>query len=298
MVKLPEKEEWLEITLGSKNESRGHLQEHPNQEYYQYWEDNEELGELPPSYAEDGVVLLTLHCTAAYVYWDFSPLTLQKAFDWMPKASTKVRLWQGDQVVQELDCSLTDNCQYFHGLSANQTYRAEVIADAQDGQIRRIGPLSNPAHTPASSPSSNRDDRFVRAFMSMPNQQLTEFIPPEQIPVSPPDNRRKPFWNLLDEPSRLEPARRNQPGSDVCAPIWREAIPSTWQSELYLASNVHSHDSDFSSLIEHLVTGLEMCPFPEEYRQRLFFPTCCFYQNSPTSSEQKPQEYSLTEENN
>ncbi len=305
MVKLPEKEKGLEIALCNENENCDHSQEYPkSQEYYQYWEHNEELGELPSNYEEDKVVLLTLHCTAAYVYWDFSPPTLQKAFDWMPQAITKVRIWQGDQIVQESNCSLSDSCWYFHGLSADRTYRAEVIAASLDGQIRRIGPISNPTHTPAACPSNNRDDRFVRAFISIPSQQLAEFIRRKQIPISQQEDCSEPFCDMSTESTRFEPLRRNQPRNGLLTTNLQEVIFSILQSEISLASpninNSHNHElTQLTWPAEHLVPCLEMNPFPDYYRERLFeFSTSGFFQDSSTSSEEKPKEYSLTEENN
>jgi DNA-directed RNA polymerase subunit K/omega len=137
---------------------------------------DERLGELPESYGEDAVILLPKDPHSLYLYWDFSPTTLDRAFAWMPGLHTRLRLFDGDRLLREVDFSVGARSWYFHGLAPARTYRVEMVALAQDGQARRIGPASNPMRLPALGPSRYQDDRFVRVPFDLPAGQLAEIM--------------------------------------------------------------------------------------------------------------------------
>jgi hypothetical protein len=136
----------------------------------------ERLGELPETYGEDAVILLPKDPHCLYLYWDFAPTTVDRAFAWMPEARARLRLLDGERVLREFDVALDAKAWYLHGLPSSHTYKAELLARAEDGQVRRIGPSSNPVRLPAVGPSRFRDDRFVRVPFDLPAGQLAEIL--------------------------------------------------------------------------------------------------------------------------
>ena len=137
---------------------------------------DEQLGELPESYGEDAVVLLPKDPQCLYLYWDFSQATLERAFAWMPGLHTRLRLFDGERMVREVEFSVGARSWYLHGLSPARSYRVELVALAEDGQARRIGPGSNPMRLPPVGPSRFRDDRFVRVPFDVPASKLAEHL--------------------------------------------------------------------------------------------------------------------------
>lgn len=136
----------------------------------------ESLGELPETYGDDSVVLLPRDPRSLYLHWDFAPGTIERAFAWMPGARARLRLFEADRRLRELDVALESHGYWLHGLTPGRTYRAELLAVAEDGQVRRIGPSSNPMRLPLVGPSKIRDDRFVRVPFELPAGQLAEIL--------------------------------------------------------------------------------------------------------------------------
>lgn len=137
---------------------------------------DEQLGELPESYGEDSVVLLPKDPQCLYLYWDLTPDTLERAFAWMPGARTRLRLLEGERPIREVDFSLEAKSWWFEGLAAGRTYKAELLVYAEDGQVRRIGPASNPMRLPSGGPSHIRDDRFVRIPFELPARRIATMM--------------------------------------------------------------------------------------------------------------------------
>lgn len=129
---------------------------------------DEPLGDLPDGYGEDAVVLLAKDPRSLYLYWDFSRETLERAFAWMPGLHTKVRLYADGALEREVDFAVEARSWYFHDLSPGRAYRAELTSHAIDGQVRRIGELSNLVKLPPEGPSPIVDDRFLRIPWEVP----------------------------------------------------------------------------------------------------------------------------------
>ncbi len=136
---------------------------------------DEVLGELPESYDEESLVLLTKGPYALYLYWDFSRETLAK-LQRMQGVVTCLRLFAGDQMVRELECTLNDRSWYFHGLQPGLTYRVELVAISADGDVMRIGPSSNAVQLPSDAPSPLIDDRFIRLPFDVSASSVAEAI--------------------------------------------------------------------------------------------------------------------------
>ncbi|MBI5549415.1 MAG: DUF4912 domain-containing protein [Deltaproteobacteria bacterium] len=207
--------------------------------------EDENLGELPESYGEDTVVLLPKDPHCLYLHWDFSPATLERAFAWMPGLRTRLRLFEGNRVVRELDFSVGDKTWYLRGLPAGRTYRVELFAMAEDGQARRIGPTSNPIRLPVEGPSSQRNDRFVRVPMDLPAAQVSEALRQglkalgERAPAPPPA-----AGAFATAPGRLPPRS--------AAPVAPSKLPGA------------------PSKLAWLVPFVEPPPFSEESRERIY----------------------------
>lgn len=136
---------------------------------------DEALGELPESYDEESLVLITKGPYALYLYWDFSQETLAR-LQRMQGAVTCLRLFAGDQMVRELECTLNDRSWYFHGLQPGLTYRVELVAISAEGDVMRIGPSSNAVQLPTDAPSPLIDDRFIRLPFDVSASSVAEAI--------------------------------------------------------------------------------------------------------------------------
>jgi len=136
---------------------------------------DEALGELPESYDEESLVLITKGPYALYLYWDFSQETLAR-LQRMRGAVTCLRLFAGDQMVRELECTLNDRSWYFHGLQPGLTYRVELVAFSSEGDVMRIGPASNAVQLPTDAPSPLIDDRFIRLPFDVSASSVAEAI--------------------------------------------------------------------------------------------------------------------------
>ena len=107
--------------------------------------------------------------------WDFSQETLAR-LQRMRGAVTCLRLFAGDQMVRELECTLNDRSWYFHGLQPGLTYRVELVAFSSEGDVMRIGPASNAVQLPTDAPSPLIDDRFIRLPFDVSASSVAEAI--------------------------------------------------------------------------------------------------------------------------
>ena len=137
--------------------------------------EDEALGELPDSYGEESLVLISKGPYALYLYWDFSGATLEKLAA-MEGAVTCLRLFAGEQMIRELECTLHDRSWYFHGLQPGLRYRVELVAVDRNGNSQRIGPSSNSVTLPPGTPSPLIDDRFVRLPFDASSMSIAEAL--------------------------------------------------------------------------------------------------------------------------
>ncbi len=137
--------------------------------------EDEALGELPESYGEESLVLISKGPYALYLYWDFSGATLERLAA-MDGAVTCLRLFAGEQMIRELECTLHDRSWYFHGLQPGLRYRVELVAVDRNGHSERIGPSSNTVTLPPGTPSPLIDDRFVRLPFDASSMSIAEAL--------------------------------------------------------------------------------------------------------------------------
>ncbi|MGC4114664.1 MAG: DUF4912 domain-containing protein [Myxococcales bacterium] len=233
---------------------------------------DEQLGELPESYGDDSVVLLPKDPHTLYFYWDLSPATLDRAFAWMPGLRTRLRLLEGDRVVRDVDFSVGARGWYFYGLPSGHVFRVEMLALAEDGQVRRIGTRSNPARLPALGPSPVRDDRFVRIPLDLSPSRVAEALrheivqPPPLIPPGPPGSRA-----ASASPARASTSGTAGPPSRTSAGgLTPAALPGRPRHAVPMAGPGRTPPFVGAPGIEALVHDVEPPPFTEAGRERIY----------------------------
>ena len=152
--------------------------------------EDEALGELPESYGEESLVLISKGPYALYLYWDFSGATLERLAA-MDGAVTCLRLFAGEQMIRELECTLHDRSWYFHGLQPGLRYRVELVAVDKNGRSERIGPSSNSVTLPPGTPSPLIDDRFVRLPFDASSMSIAEAIAAPETKVAASREQRQ-----------------------------------------------------------------------------------------------------------
>ncbi|HEY3451920.1 MAG TPA: DUF4912 domain-containing protein [Myxococcales bacterium] len=240
---------------------------------------DEHLGELPESYGDDSVVLLPKDPHSLYLYWDLSPVTLDRSFAWMPGLRTRMRLLEGDRIVRDEDFSVSTRGYYFFNLPSGHIFRAEMLALAEDGQVRRIGPRSNPVRLPGVGPSGVRDDRFVRIPLDLAPSRVAEALriefrhkqPPSQ-PQAQAQTQAQAQWQgqgprAPGGPSA--PARSGAPGLPG-SPSRPAAGPSLRPRHAVPVGVSGPSPRAASPGLEALVAAVEPPPFSEARRERIY----------------------------
>jgi hypothetical protein len=141
----------------------------------------EDLGELPWTYADDALVALPRDPRTLFVYWDHHDETLRGGFDGAHGA--KAQLWVfarneagGWDRVRVLDFALESRSYYVHDLDAGRTYRAEIHLVDRAGNTRRLQDASNEMMLPPFGPSPIVADRFMRLPWSEPLTRLLRHV--------------------------------------------------------------------------------------------------------------------------
>ena len=135
--------------------------------------DDEGLGELPPSYGDDVFVGLPRDPRTLFFYWDHSPGTVAKAFEWLDRPRAQIRVFglrpDGEwELVRTAEFALESRGFYVHDLEPGRTYRGEIHAVSRDGRERVVGDPSNEVALPSSGPSPTVDDRFALIPWDLP----------------------------------------------------------------------------------------------------------------------------------
>jgi len=127
----------------------------------------ERLGELPWAYDDDAFVALPRDPMTMWLFWDFSQETLAKAREGLEDPRVRLRVWDGENVVRELDLAIESRSFYVNELPSGRSYRGELVFVGRNGE-RRIGQASNQVHLPPVGPSPIIDDRFATIPWGLP----------------------------------------------------------------------------------------------------------------------------------
>ena len=132
---------------------------------------DEQLGELPWSYADDVLMALPRDPKTLFVYWDHAQDTLRDA--WRDVEGGRAQLWvfarEGDgrwTHVRTVDFALESRSYYIHDLEPGRVYRAEIHVVDLHGKDRLLPRPSNEMMLPPVGPSPIIDDRFLRILWS------------------------------------------------------------------------------------------------------------------------------------
>ncbi|HUK65659.1 MAG TPA: DUF4912 domain-containing protein [Anaeromyxobacteraceae bacterium] len=133
---------------------------------------DERLGELPPSYDEDTLVVLPRDPWTLFVYWDHAGTTLSAAMEGLAEARSELWIfacertfsWARQRVVP---FALASKSYYVHDLLPGRLYLAEIHLVDSRGEERLLHPRSNVVLLPGLGPSAV-DDRFLRILWDEP----------------------------------------------------------------------------------------------------------------------------------
>lgn len=114
---------------------------------------------LPAAYHDDAFVALARDPYTLWTYWDFAPETVWRAMEGLTHPRTKLRIYQGEHRVRDLDFALESGSYYVTDLSPGERYEVEIVFVGDEGE-RRVG-RSNPVVLPNFGPSPWVDDRFA-----------------------------------------------------------------------------------------------------------------------------------------
>lgn len=114
---------------------------------------------LPAAYHDDAFTAIARDPFTLWLYWDFSPETVQRAMEGLTDPRTKLRVYQGAHRLRDVDFALESGSYYVNDLSPGESYQAEIVFLGNEGE-RRIR-LSNAVTLPGFGPSPWIDDRFV-----------------------------------------------------------------------------------------------------------------------------------------
>jgi len=114
---------------------------------------------LPAAYHDDAFVLFARDPFTLWTYWDFAPETVRRAMEGLTNPRTRLRIYQGEHRVRDLDFALESGSYYVSDLSPGERYEAEIVFVGDEGE-RQVG-RSNPVVLPNFGPSPWIDDRFA-----------------------------------------------------------------------------------------------------------------------------------------
>lgn len=137
---------------------------------------DEQLGELPDGYEDDAVLLLPRDPHTLFFLWDFARQTRQSALAGLEHPHAKLRVFDGEALVREVDFALESRSFYVHGLTPGRSYRVEACFVGNRGEVRRIGRTSNVIALPREGPSDDLTVRFMRIPWDLPLNRIRELL--------------------------------------------------------------------------------------------------------------------------
>src|SRR5690606_28439600 len=82
---------------------------------------------LPAAYHDDAFTAIARDPFTLWLYWDFSPETVQRAMEGLTDPRTKLRVYQGAHRFRDVDFALESGSYYVNDLSPGETYQAEIV---------------------------------------------------------------------------------------------------------------------------------------------------------------------------
>ncbi len=161
---------------------------------------DEQLGELPWSYADDALIALPRDPRTLFLYWDHAQETLRQAFQDLDGGRPQLWIFArgtdgGWSRVRTVDFALESRSYYVHDLEPSGVYRAEIHVVDRLGKDRLLAQPSNEMMLPPVGLSPIIDDRFMRILWSEPLQRLLR----ETRPGAPfPEDVRAQLARLSD----------------------------------------------------------------------------------------------------
>lgn len=128
---------------------------------------DEELGELPASYQDDTFLALPRDPSTLWIFWDFSPRTIEEARYGLEDPRVRLRLFGDERLLREVDLALESRSYYLVELEPGRSYKAELFFVGNNGE-RLIGHPANRMRLPTKGPSPLIDDRFATIPWGMP----------------------------------------------------------------------------------------------------------------------------------
>lgn len=168
---------------------------------------------LPTAYRDDTFVALARDPFTLWLYWDFAPETVQAAMSGLRSPRTKLRIYQGEHRVRDMDFALESGSYYINDLSPGERYQAEIVFVGDQGE-RRLGRRSNAVALPNFGPSGWAEDRFA----TLPwEAKLPKGLDAFERPLPPEleDERYEPRAAMRRGASEAWPRRRPEAGSQV-----------------------------------------------------------------------------------
>ncbi|AGC44765.1 hypothetical protein MYSTI_03453 [Myxococcus stipitatus DSM 14675] len=163
-------------------------------------EDSEGLGALPSEYQDDTTLLLPKDPHTLFALWDYSAATRDRAMNGLQTPRAVLRVFHGDDLVREVDCTLESRGYYIQGLPAGRPYRVEAHFVGRDGRSQRIGPSSNRVTLPPAGVSADTSVRFLRRPVPV-DESSTSASPPASTPeVHEAKEREYITWHRVSLP--------------------------------------------------------------------------------------------------
>ena len=141
----------------------------------------EDLGELPWSYADDAFVALPRDPRTLFLYWDHHGETLKNGFAGLEGAHAQLWIFAsqadgGWERVRTLDFALESRSWYVHDLDPGRVYRAEIHLVDRAGRDKVLSSTPTPMQLPPFGPSAIVADRFLRIPWGEPLRKLLAHV--------------------------------------------------------------------------------------------------------------------------
>jgi hypothetical protein len=187
----------------------------------------ETLGELPPGYEDDTVLLLPRDPFSLFLLWDFSPGTLARAREGLDSPRTVLRVFNEESMVRVLEVPLEARGAYLHELPSGRYYRVEVWLVGRDGRTRRIGHSSNRTFLPAAGPSMDTSVRLMHMPAQPPPVTTTLAALAETAPTrtAHAEKRRYISWRREPLPGSAELQEVSELGEEESPLKYLESTP-------------------------------------------------------------------------
>ncbi|HZN95686.1 MAG TPA: DUF4912 domain-containing protein, partial [Myxococcales bacterium] len=129
----------------------------------------EDLGELPVSYGDDDVLALPRDPHSLFFFWNFDAARAPEG------ARAVLRVFDGDQLIRELELTSEQRSFYLHDLPAGRTYRLEAHLIDASGASRLIG-QARLVSLPGEGSVRTAEVRFLKLPWHLALARLREYM--------------------------------------------------------------------------------------------------------------------------